>query len=147
MADEELLNFTGEEILPAANDHLLEPTHDVDIPVNIHRGQIARMQPALAINGLGGLLRHLVVAGHHQETPATDFSALPARHHLTCSRIDNLDLGMGHHLADGLTAMLEGVVYAHEGRRRRGLGLAEGDRDLLDPHLGVDPLHNFDRAR
>src|SRR5205807_8970653 len=101
MADEELLNFSGEEVLAAANDHLLEPTHDVDIPVSIHRGQVARVQPALTINGLGGLLRHLVVADHHQETPTTDFSTLPARHHLTGSRIDNLDLRMGQGYAAG----------------------------------------------
>ena len=61
--------------------------------------------------------------------------------------IDDLDLGVRHHLPDGAAAILERVVAPDLGGHRRGLGHAEGNAHLVDPHVGGDALHHLDRTR
>src|SRR5712692_2870978 len=95
MANEKRLDLSREEVFAATNDHVFEPTHDVDIALCIHRRQVAGVQPPLAVNGLGGLLWHVVVASHDQVPSTAQLATLPTRHYFTSGRMDHLDLGMG----------------------------------------------------
>src|SRR5260370_16821955 len=90
MANEELLDLRREEIFAPANHHIFEPTHDVDIALRIHSCQVAGVQPALRINRLGGLLRHVVVALHHKEATTPAFTSLSTYHSPPLPRVHTL---------------------------------------------------------
>ena len=47
MAVEDLLDLGGEEILAAADDHVLEPADDAAVAALVHRREVARAQPAV----------------------------------------------------------------------------------------------------
>src|SRR5258708_2558073 len=66
MATAKFLNLTRKDILTATNDHILEPTHDIDIAALIHCRQIARMQPSCAIDCFRCLFGHFIVTSHHE---------------------------------------------------------------------------------
>ena len=94
MADQKLLDLTREEVFADTNDHIFEPTHDVKVALCVHSGQVARMQPALDINRLGCLLRHMVVPFHCQETAIAQFASLPDRHDLARRRVGDFEINM-----------------------------------------------------
>src|SRR5437588_13024600 len=106
MTDQKLLELDGEDVLAAANDHILEAAHDVDVTAFVHSCQVTGMQPAIAVNRLRGFLGHLVIALHNQETPAAELDALTAGNRLAGDGIENLDVGMGQRYADGRTLRL-----------------------------------------
>src|SRR5437764_10234421 len=95
MADKKLFNLAWIDVLTTTNNHILEPPHDVNISTLIHRCQVTTMQPALAINRLGSLLRHLIVLLHDQETATAQFTTLTTPHYLTCRRVNDLDFNKG----------------------------------------------------
>ena len=94
MADQELFDFAGEEIFATANNHIFQATHDIDIAACIHCRQVAGMQPAIAINGLCGLFRHVVVALHDDHAPAAYFAALSYRYNLASLGANDFDVGI-----------------------------------------------------
>ena len=101
MANQELFNLAREDIFAAAYHHVFEAANDVDIALRVHGRKVARMQPAITINGVGGLLRHVVIARHHQVTPAAQFATFSTWYNLTRGRVDNLDLTMRHRHPNG----------------------------------------------
>src|SRR5579884_276915 len=94
MPQQELFDLAWEDVLAAANDHLFEATHDVEVALRIHRCQVPRVQPTLAINRCPGLRWHLVVADHDLVAPTAQFPTLSARHNIACRWIDQLNLAM-----------------------------------------------------
>src|SRR5215472_4162654 len=60
MAQQHLLDFSRKEVFATTNDHVFEPTNNIDVPTRIHRCQVASMQPPTLVNRLGGLLGQLV---------------------------------------------------------------------------------------
>ena len=72
---------------------------------------------------------------------------LPARHGQPGRRVDDLDLEVRVHPADGGGAPVEVVVGAGLGGHRRGLGHAVADGHLGHAHLADHPLHHLHRAR
>src|SRR5947209_20173856 len=101
MTNEELLDLHRKEVFASANVLVFEPAYDVEIALRVHCRQVARMRPAVSINGLLCLLGHLVVASHDQEAAIAQFSALTYRHDLAGRRIDDFDLDMWQRFADG----------------------------------------------
>src|SRR5205085_11075844 len=83
MTNEELLDLHRKEVFASANDHVFEPAYDVEVAMLVHGRQVARMRPAVSINGLGGLLGHLVVTSHDHEASIAEFAALTYWHNLS----------------------------------------------------------------
>src|SRR5579871_6436777 len=50
---QELLDLTWVDVLPTADDHLLEPSLDEAIAALVHRTQVAGVQPAISVNRRG----------------------------------------------------------------------------------------------
>src|SRR5262245_33463947 len=67
VAHQEVFDLRRVNVLAAANDHILHAPDDVDVTVGAHHRQIARMQPSLFVNRLGGLFGHVVIAPHIRE--------------------------------------------------------------------------------
>ena len=105
------------------------------------------MHPARGVDRLGGALRVLPVAEHHGVAARAQLARLAARHGAAGVRVDDLDLDVRVHAADGADAALEVVVGAGLGRDRRGLGHAVTDGHLLHVHALDDLAHHLDRAR
>src|SRR6266699_2352549 len=80
MANQKLLNLTGENVFPPANHHLLETTNNIDIPPRIHCCQVTCVEPPVTVDGLSSLLWHLVVAQHDEVATAAQLTTLAARH-------------------------------------------------------------------
>src|SRR6266576_7056111 len=94
MTNQQFLDLTREDVLAATNHHFSQASNNINITSLIHYGQVACMQPAITINGLGGLLRHIIVTSHHQKSPATEFATFSNSHDLACRRIDDFDIYM-----------------------------------------------------
>src|SRR5215469_15571143 len=52
MTNKKLFDLDGENVFAAANDHVFETAHNVDIAAFVHGGEVAGMQPSLVINRL-----------------------------------------------------------------------------------------------
>ncbi len=102
------------------------------------------MQPAVAINRLGGLLWRVVVACHHKEAAAAQFATFTNWHDVTGGRMDHLDI----HMRQGKTYRrrfpFKGVCWQCLRNDTGRLGLAEDDNDI-GPHTLFDLLHEGDR--
>src|SRR6516225_1472507 len=89
---EELLDLPRVDVLPAPDDHVLDPAGDVDVPVGVHHGQVAGVHPAGGVDRLGGLVRLVPVAEHHRVAAGAQLARLAARHGQPGVRVDQLDL-------------------------------------------------------
>ncbi len=146
MADQELFDFAGEDVFAATNNHFLEATNDINITTRIHCCQVPRVQPSLAIDGFGGLLRHVVVSIHDQVAPAAQFPALATRRSLTRSRVDDFDLAVRQRHAYRGRFQFKRVVLQRQRDSRAGFRLAKDNGDA-----GTHPLlhlfHEIDGYR
>src|SRR5258708_28207732 len=146
MADEERLDLRREEVLTATNDHVFEPTHDVEVALRVHGGKITRMQPAVSVNRLRSLLRHLVVAHHRHKATIAQFAALPDRHHRARRRIDDLDIDMRQRFAHRRRFQLARLLWHRRGKAATAFGLTEDDEDICC-HACFHLFHQKDRNR
>ena len=147
MGVEELLDLARVDVLPAADDHVLDPAGDVDVAVGVHHRQVAGVHPAGRVDRLGGLLRLVPVAEHHRVAAGAQLAGLAAGQRPPGLRVDDLDLDVRVHPPDGRHPPVQRVVGAGLGGHRRGLGHAVADRHLGHAHPVDDLLHHLDRAR
>ena len=110
MTNEEPLDLHRKEVFAAANDHVFEAAYDVEVALRVHCRQVARMHPAVSINGLLCLLGHLVVTSHDHEAAIAQFAALTYRHDLAGRRIDDFDLDIWQRFADGRRFQLKRII-------------------------------------
>ena len=143
---EELLDLARVDVLPAADDHVLDPADDVAVAVLAHLGEVAGVHPAVGVDGLGGLLGVVPVAEHHRVAAGAELAGLPALDGLAGDRVDDLDLDVGVDPPDRRRTTLEVVVGAGLAGHRAGLGHAVGDRRGLHVHVVDAALHHLDRA-
>ncbi len=138
-----ILDLRREEVFAAANDHVFEPTYDIDIALGIYRRQVTRVQPALSIDGLDGLLWHMVIASHDQVALAAQLAALPTWHYFTSGRMDKLELGMGQRHPNRGGSALKRIIRQRQCNGRAGFGLPKADR-YIRPDALFDLLHQVD---
>ena len=70
-----VLDFLRVDVLPVgAQNHILAPSLDVDIPVGVDDAHVARVQPAVRVEGGGSGFRVLEVTGHDAIPLGKDFS-------------------------------------------------------------------------
>ena len=122
-----LLEGLGGDVVAAlGDDEVLDPSDDPQVAVlDVHL--IARVEPALRVEGGGGLLGFFVVAGEHVG-PAHEQLALVGGAHL--------------HAVDGIAHPTRhaalGVVEGHDPRGLgQAVGLVDGDPQEREPTLGV----------
>src|SRR3990172_8555327 len=75
MTVEPLLDLPGVDILPAADDHILPPIHDIDKSFLIPSGKISRMEPTTS-ESLPCCFLVLIITFHYVRTPADQFPYL-----------------------------------------------------------------------
>ena len=146
MGVEELLDLAGIDVLAAANDHVLEATGDLVVALVIDGGEVAGVEPAVGVDGVGGGVGHVVVAQHHHAAAGLEFALFAGAHFEVGVGVDQADLHVGQHLAHGGDAALDAVVGQGLGDDRRGLGEAVGDGDALGAHAVDDLAHDLDGA-
>src|SRR5918998_5551948 len=76
VAVEELLDLAGIDVLAAPDDHVLDPPDDPDVPVLVHRRQVAGVHPARRVDRLRGPLGLVPVARHHQIAARAELTGL-----------------------------------------------------------------------
>ena len=143
---DELLDLTGVDVLAAPDDHVLEPPGDLEIAVLVLAAEIAAVEPAVGVDGLGGGLGHLVVALHDVVAPGHELPADPDGALLPGVRVDDLALHVGEPAAHRLCAHVQGVVKAAHGAPRGRLCLAEHGDNLLHVHHVSGLAHQLRRA-
>ena len=81
-------------VAAAANDHILLPAHEPEVPVFVVPAEIARLDPAVVhhLSGEGGVIP---VALHHHRTTHPDFPDL-GRHQIIAPLVHDTHLGAIH---------------------------------------------------
>src|SRR5207237_7330405 len=95
------LDLARIDVLPAADDHVLDPAGDVDVALGVHGRQVAGVYPAGRVHRLGGLAGLVPVAEHHRVAAGAQLAGLAAAHHQAGLRVGDLHLQVPHDLADG----------------------------------------------
>src|SRR5262249_49344678 len=105
---EDVLDLLGGDVLPLADDHVLEPAGEHDVAVGADVAEGAGAAPALGGAGLrgGGLVG--VALEHHRALEA-DLAVLAGTGHRAVLG-DDPDLEAGDRAADGVGELLVGVV-------------------------------------
>src|SRR5690242_31324 len=80
MTVEDVFYLGGEEILAAANDHVLAPPDDSAVAALVHHRQVAGAYPAVRGHGLGSCLGHVEIAEHREVPAGQEFSRAANRH-------------------------------------------------------------------
>jgi len=112
MGVEELFDLLGIDVFASPDDHLLDTAGNLAVAVLIHHRQIPGMEPAVGVDHLGGLLRHLVVPFHDHIAPCTEFTLLPRRQGGAVLDVDDLYFGAGQRPAHGGDPQFDGVFGA-----------------------------------
>ena len=128
------IDIPGIDVEPAADKHVFFAIHNVEVPVLIHRGDIARVAPAVAQQACG-FFRFVQIALGDLRSADDQFTGLTDGHiHLALVQIDDAALGIRYGQADrtDLPDAFKGIDMGDGG----GFGHAEsfhnhGARDLL----------------
>ena len=95
VAQQHGLDLARVDVLPAPDDHLLEPARDPAVAALVHRPQVAGVQPAVGVDRRGGGLRVAQVAVHDEVAAGADLADGPARARSSAgARVDDLHLGL-----------------------------------------------------
>ena len=144
---EELLDLARVDVLPAADDHVLDAPGDAVVAVLVDGAQVARVQPAVGVDGRLGGLGHLVVALHDVVAAAQQLAGDARRAVLAGLGVDDAHLDLVVPAAHRLALALERVVRRGLREHRGRLGEAVADGHLGRVHLVDDLPHRLDRAR
>mmetsp|Transcript_7404 Transcript_7404/g.20770 ORF Transcript_7404/g.20770 Transcript_7404/m.20770 type:complete len:289 (+) Transcript_7404:65-931(+) len=147
--DEGLLDLLGEDVLPTAEDHVLDPADDPAEAVVRDGRKVACAHPPLAVSEDDGGARGLgvlPVARHHAVACGPELSGRVAGQHLPGLGVHHHALRVGMDLANGRAREVEGGADARLKGHGRGLGHPIRDGHLPRAHLADDPLHGVLRA-
>src|SRR5690606_1858710 len=133
-AEVQVLDFPGVDVLPAANDHVLDAPNDGAVAVLAHHRQVPGVHPAVLVDGLAGLFLIVPVPEHDRVAAGAVLPGLAALHGLPGGRVDDLDFQVRVHAADGGGAPLHIVIVARLAGDRAGFGHPIGDGDSLHVH-------------
>ena len=118
MLVEDLLDLARVHVVAAADDQVLLAIDDEEVPVLVGLGDVAGLEPPLAVDRLGRRVRSVPVALHHVVSADHDLADLAGRH-VVAVVIDDLHLDALDRRTDRTRLAL--VVGMVEGRHRRGL--------------------------
>ena len=114
----------------------------------VHRAEVTGVQPALRVDGLGGGLGVVEVAGHHVVSAGADLADVAQRRGVPGGRVHDLHFGLGQRPPDRLGLVLGPVGGPGSGDDGRGFGLRvdDGERDAQRVPDLVDQLWWYERA-
>jgi hypothetical protein len=116
----------------------------VTLPAGVHDPDVAGVQPALGVDGLGRGLGVLPVARHDGVAPHHDLAGLPRRHSAPAVDHDpHLEPGDGP--ARGGGDDLGRIAAPAHGDGAARLGEAVGGEDGVEAELGAHGVHQLDR--
>ena len=141
---QDILDLGGEVILAAANDHLLHPAGDRHVTARIHEPEVARVQPALRIDGLGRRRGVVVIAQHDAGATGTDFADLADIGSPVVAEAPDRNLGLRDRLAHRVADVVDAVVAVVLGDDRAVLGLPVKRREGA-PEGPLDAPHKLGR--
>ena len=98
MVGQSALDLDGVDVLPAGDDHVLEPVLDEDETLVVDATDVTGAEPTIGGDRLRGRLRLVVVALHQLRCAEPQFAGLPFRDIRQGVRVDDADL----HLLGGL---------------------------------------------
>src|SRR5206468_10893380 len=79
------------DVLPAADDHVLDPVANLDVPVGVHDGAIPGVEPAVAHHFVR-CIGVVIVPLHHDVATDDDFAGRGAVvRHLATVAVDDLE--------------------------------------------------------
>ena len=146
MGVEKFLDLPWVDIFTAADNHILDAPHNVDIALVIHHGQVAGVHPARCVDGFGAGIGVIPIAEHDAIAARTQFAWCTIGDNRTRGGIDNLDLHMGMDLAHGADLLVERRADARLGADGAGLGHAVTDFHITHVHQGLHLLHHLYRT-
>src|SRR5215212_608814 len=144
---EELFDLARVDVLAPADDHILRPARDPDVPIFVHYREVTGVQPPLVVYDLAGLLLHVVVATHDVVAAGPQFALLFGPSVLVRLHVDDANLYVGELASHAGYPQLQRVVGPGLGYDGARLGLAVGDGDLRGAHHVDDVLHDLHGAR
>src|ERR1051325_1184535 len=143
---QELFDFTGIDVLAAADDHVLEAAGDRHVALIVHHGEIAAVHPARRVDRLGRCVVVVPVAEHDGVAARAQLSWRAARNGRAGVRGGDLAFEMWQHAADRRHPKLNRIVDPGMERDRGRFGHAVADGDLWYVHLTDDLPHDVDRT-
>ena len=72
---EHRLHFGGVDVLPAGDDHVLDPIDDVDKAVVVRVANVAGVEPPFCVDRFGGGVGSIPVSGHDVGAARADLAA------------------------------------------------------------------------
>src|SRR5699024_2643839 len=96
---DDLFDLARVDVVSAMDDEVLDAVDDEEIPVLVQSTEVARAEPALGIEDLGGGFGFLPVAGHDCGPTQQHLTHLIGRQLFAAGGGDGLDLDSGHRRA------------------------------------------------
>ena len=131
MGGQQVVDLLGVDVLPAADDHVLDAVHDEDVAVLVHDPHVPGVQEAVH-DGFGGVFGAVEVALHDRVAADADFTGFPPGA-LAAVFGQDLHLLPGQGQADGahLAHPVPGVEGAHAGGFGEAVAFHDGNIEGL----------------
>ena len=120
---QDVLYLGGKVVLPATDDHLLYPAGDRDVAARIHAPEVAGMQPAVGVDGLGRRRVVVVIAQHDAGAAGADFADLVDGCGPVIGNAPDRDFGLRNGLPHRVADVVDTVAVMVLGDDRAVLGL------------------------
>src|SRR5450432_179865 len=143
---QELLDLAWIDVLPAADDHILDTADDAAVAIIVDGCEVTGVHPAVGVDCFAGLGLVVPIAQHHRVSARAELTGFTARQGPAIVA-DDLYFKVGLNLADRGDSQLDRVVAAALEAHRTRLSHAVGDRDFGHVHLGHDLFHHLRWAR
>ena len=131
----ELLDLLGVDVLAAADYHILETAGDSEVALLVVGCEVARVKPAVLVNGILGRHRHLVVALHGVVALGAELAVDTTGTFQTGLGIHDLAAHMGEGIADGVGTHLQRIGPGTHRIAGSALGLTINGHDAVHIHL------------
>jgi hypothetical protein len=92
MGEQHLLDLGGVDVLPTADDHVLQSPGDRQVAATVEGADVAGAQPTFRVDGFPCAVRHVEVAEHRLVATGADFSLLANGYDLGRERVADREL-------------------------------------------------------
>src|SRR5690606_39779145 len=110
MGGQDRLDLPRIDVLPAADDHVLDAAGDAEVAVLVENAEVTGVQPPVGVDRLPGLLRHLEVPEHRLVAARADLALRADRDGAPVGRVDDLELEVPPRAAVRVAALFVGTV-------------------------------------
>ena len=143
MVEHQALDLGGIRVEPADDEHVLDAVGDGDVVVGVDVADVAGVEPAVGVDGLGGRGRVVEVADHHLEAARHDLTRVAGRH-VVAVGVDDLHLDAGDRAPRRVGDDLGVVVVPAHAHDAGGLGEPVAGDHALEAELLAHLHHELD---